>query len=174
MSEADEKKVLVVQQIPLEKRSRKGLIATINTLFSSEEKPIRIVYTKDQPLVVEKYMRRELVGNDTLALQPYDVIRQYASYHTVEEDTMYKTLAQAAKYIFDREARVMCVIAHSPASVKKRFINQGFVTPSEFFITATHYDDRCPPDTVIVCGSTTGLSMQELNIAVVCRWTQPK
>lgn len=162
------KYVTVSETIPLTRHTVEGLIDTIKEVFSNKDnKPFRIVYAKNEPLVVDRRVRQEL-ASDGVSVSAYQMIRQHTDIDMAEVfDSPVRSLGMAVQALSNRDAKVVCLVTNNMFDVYSWFDPK--IRPEKMINTKLIEDPDCPEQCLFVCGSKTGLSIKDIEFSILCR-----
>ena len=159
--------VTVSESVDLQRHTVEGLIDTIKEVFSDREsKPIRIVYTKNEPLVVDRRIRQELAGGGLLSA--YQMVRQHSEIDIVDstEDTV-RTLAVSAQNLAHKSAKTVCIVVNNLFDTYAWF--DSTLRPEKMLNTSIVEDPECPEKCLFLCGSKTGQSIKDIEYSILIR-----
>ena len=162
------KYVTVSQTIPLVRNTVEGLVETIQEVFSAKgSKPFRLVYSKNEPLVVDRRIRQELAGGG-VTVSAYQMVRQHTDVDIAEhhEDPV-RHVALAAQFLTNREVNIVCLVANNKFDVYQWFDKQ--LRPEKIMNTILIEDPDCPENCLFICGSKTGKSIKDIEYSTLCR-----
>ena len=161
--------VTVSETIPLSRNTVEGLLETLKEVFSTREdssKPIRIVYNKNEPLVVDRRIRQELAGG--ISVSAYQMVRQHSDIEIIEEtDNPVRTVARAAQKLSNRDVKVVCVVVNNKMDVYEWFDKE--LRPEKMLNTKIVEDPECPESCLFLCGSKSGGSIKDIEFSILCR-----
>lgn len=162
--------VTVSETIPLHRNTVEGLVDTIKEVFSTKEdssKPIRIVYNKNEPLVVDRRVRQELAGGG-ISVSAYQMVRQHTDIDIVDptEDTI-RVLASAAQAFSDKDIKIVCLVVNNKFDTYMWF--DKVLRPEKMLNTKLIEDPECPEGCMFLCGSKSGASIKDIEFSILCR-----
>jgi hypothetical protein len=162
--------VTVSETIPLRRNTVEGLIDTIKEVFSSKEgfsKPSRIVYNKNEPLIVDRRVRQELAG-EGVTVSAYQMVRQHTDIDIAEEsDNPLRSLALASQGLSNRDVKIICLVVNNKSDAYSWF--DKVLRPEKILNTKIIEDPECPENCIFVCGSKNGASIKDIEYTVLCR-----
>ena len=161
------KYVTVSETVKLHRNTVEGLIETIKEVLSAKEKPIRIVYNKNEPLVVDRRIRQELSGEGIL-LSAYQMVRQHADIQILDAiDDPVRSVAKAAQSLSNRDVKLICIIVNNKMDAYAWFDSE--LQPEKMLNTSIVEDPECPENCLFLCGSKSGVSIKDIEYATLCR-----
>ena len=162
------KYVTVSETVPLTRNTVEGLIETIKEVFSSKEsKPFRLVYAKNEPLVVDRRIREELAGQG-VTVSAYQMIRQHTDIDIPElhEDPV-RAVALSVQELSGKDATVVCLVTNNKFDAYSWFDKK--IKPEKMINTKLIEDPECPENCLFICGSKSGSSIKDIEYSVLCR-----
>lgn len=159
--------VTVSETVTLHRNTVEGLIDTIKEVFSSKEKPIRIVYNKNEPLVVDRRVREEMAGAG-ISVSAYQMVRQHSDIEIIDaiEDPL-RTIALASQSLSQRDAKLICIVVNNKMDAYDWFDRQ--IRPEKMLNTDLVEDPECPDNCMFLCGSKSGISIKDIEYSILCR-----
>lgn len=159
--------VTVSETVEIERPTVEGLIDTIKGVFSSNSKPLRIVYVKNEPLTVDKRIRKELASSSSL-MSAYQMIRQHSDIEILEdfEDPLRKC-AEASNLLASSGFSLSHIVCSNKFTLYSWFDKK--LRPDKVFNVPLIEDSDCQEDCFFFCGSTSGKSVKDIEFAVLCR-----
>ena len=164
------KYVTISETIPLHRHTVEGLVDTIKEVFSGKEglsgKPIRIVYNKNEPLVVDRRVRQELAGG--VSLSAYQMIRQHTDIEigTVFDEPV-RSIAYASQDFSNKEINLICIVSNNKIEAYDWF--DKILRPEKVLNTKFIEDPECPEKCLFLCGSKSGGSIKDIEYSILCR-----
>lgn len=160
--------VTVSETVDLQRNTVEGLIDTIKEVFASKEsKPIRLVYNKNEPLVVDRRVRSELAG-EGVSVSAYQMVRQHSDVEIVEADSNpLRAVARASQYLSNRDVKLICIVTASRIEAYEWFDTE--IRPEKMLNTEIIEDPECPDDCLFLCGSKSGVSIKDIEYSILCR-----
>ena len=161
------KYITVSETIPLARNTVEGLIETIQEVFSSKDsKPFRLVYAKNEPLIVDRRIRKELAGG--VSVSAYEMVRQHSdiTIQDAHEDPV-RAVALAAQSLALRDASVVCLVTNNMFEAYKWF--DAVIRPDQMLNTRMVEDPECPEACLFICGSKSGSSIKDIEYSTLCR-----
>ena len=160
--------VTVSETIPLPRNTVEGLIETWQEVFSSKEsKPFRVVYSKNEPLVVDRRVRSEMAGQG-IQVSAYEMVRQHSDIEIVDEvSNPIRCLAKAAQAMSNRDAKLVCLVTNNKFEAYAWFDEE--IRPEKMLNTVLIEDPDCPDNCLFVCASKSGSSIKDIEYATLCR-----
>tara|TARA_Y100000034_G_scaffold136006_1_gene210233 strand:- start:1374 stop:1889 length:516 start_codon:yes stop_codon:yes gene_type:complete len=167
--EPKKKLVLTTETVPLPRQTVSGLIETLQMVFSdkAQGKPIRILYTKGEDLIVERTVSISAMPEDPF-LTPYEMIRQHAEIEILE--TLGDPLmlcCKAAQRLGDEDKEITALVCRSKAEVSAWF--PSGLQISQVFSVPLMEDSDCQEGCLFFCGSTISKMIRDIEYAVLCR-----
>lgn len=159
--------VTVSETVQLRRNTVEGLIDTIKEVFSDKDrKPVRLVYNKNEPLIVDRRIRKELAGDSMVTA--YQMVRQHSDIEIVETvaDPV-RTLAKAAQALSQKVAKTVCIVVNNKFTAYAWFDSE--LRPERMLNTSIIEDPECPDDCLFLCGSTTGVSVKDIEFSILLR-----
>lgn len=161
-----DKYTTVSETIPLEKSTVGCLLDTLRTVFSSKNKPIRVVYAKDEPLTVDRRVRKEMVGESMVSA--YQMVRQHSDISIIEDvSDPVMCLCKAAQDLHNSGSKTICIVANNKFDVYKWF--HKALRPEGILGVGIVEDSDCPEDCVFICSSKTGTMVRDIEKSVLIR-----
>ncbi len=159
--------VTVSETVELHRNTVEGLIDTIKEVFADKDrKPVRFVYNKNEPLVVDRRIRKELAGGSMLTA--YQMVRQHSDIDIVDSvDDSVRTLARAAQSLSQKRAKTVCIVVNNRFTAYAWFDSE--LRPEKMLNTEIIEDPECPEDCMFLCGSSTGVSVKDIEFSVLLR-----
>lgn len=161
--------VTVSESVPLHRNTVEGLIDTIKEVFSvgdAGSKPTRIVYCKNEPLIVDRRVRQELASNGMVSA--YQMIRQHSDIQIVEDsDNPVRTVAKASQDLSNKDIRLVCLVVNNRMDCYQWFDSE--LQPEKVLNTKIIEDPECPEDCLFLCGSKSGQSVKDIEYSILCR-----
>lgn len=159
--------VTVSETVPLRRNTVEGLIDTIKEVFSDKDrKPVRLVYNKNEPLIVDRRIRKELAGDSMVTA--YQMVRQHSDIEIVETSAdPVRTLAKAAQSLSQKLAKTVCIVVNNKFTAYAWFDSE--LRPERMLNTIIIEDPECPDDCLFLCGSTTGMSVKDIEFSILLR-----
>ena len=160
--------VTVSETVELHRNTVEGLIDTIKEVFSVKgSKPIRIVYNKNEPLVVDKRIRKELAGMDSL-VSAYQMVRQHSDIEIVDSvSDPIRTVALASQSLSQKTAKLVCLVTNNMFDTYTWFDSE--LRPEKMLNTEIIEDPECPEGCLFLCGSRSGISIKDIEYSVLLR-----
>ena len=159
--------VTVSETVELRRNTVEGLIDTIKEVFADKDsKPVRLVYNKNEPLIVDRRIRKELAG--ATMLTSYQMVRQHSEIDIIDsvEDPV-RTLAKAAQSLSQKRAKTICIVVNNKFTAYAWFDSE--LRPEKMLNTAIVEDPECPEDCLFLCGSSSGFSVKDIEYSVLLR-----
>lgn len=163
-----ERRVVISESVELPRQSVQALVETIDSVFrASKNRPIRILYEKGEPLIVERLVPESALKTDNEFLTAWQMIRQHAVVEILEGlDSPMAVVCRAATSLAEKGYTAMMLVASNRGDVDEWFslgkIDAVFRLP---FVE----DPDCPDRCLIFCGSQAGTMIGNIEYAVVCR-----
>lgn len=160
--------VTVSETIPLTRNTVEGLIETLKEVFSGKDnKPFRVVYAKNEPLVVDRRVREELAGQG-VTVSAYQMVRQHTDINIPEQlSSPIRAVAMASQFLSDKDVKLVCIVANNMFDVYKWFDKS--IRPEKMLNTKLIEDPECPENCLFVCGSKVGSSIKDIEYSILCR-----
>jgi len=160
--------VTVSETVPLVRNTVEGLIETIQEAFAAKgSKPFRIVYAKNEPLVIDRRVRKELAGDGVL-VSAYQMVRQHTDIDIQEPDSSaLRTVALAVQALSVKDAVLVCLVSNNMFDTYEWFDSK--IRPEKMINTKLIEDPECPENCLFVCGSKSGTSIKDIEYAILCR-----
>lgn len=135
--------------------------------FKGVNKPFRILYTKGEPLLVERLVP-ESSTKESDFLTPWEMVRQHADVEIREVgDAPLVTMCKAATSLAEKGYAATMIVANDRDAVDAWFGDNGKI---DAVLRLPFLEDPdCPPHSIIFCGSKTGEMVQHIEYAVLCR-----
>jgi hypothetical protein len=163
-----DRRVVVSEEIPLPRETVQGLCEVIRSAFKGPDKPVRILYTKGEALVVERTVTEKKAKAEDQFLTPWEMVRQHADVEIreVAEDPL-RMMCQATTSLVDKGFVPTMLVASNRAEVDSWF---GADVKLDAVLRLPFLEDAdCPPHSILFCGSKTGEMVQHIEHAVLCR-----
>jgi len=160
--------VTVSETVELHRNTVEGLIDTIKEVFSSKDsKPIRIVYTKNEPLVVDKRIRQELAGAGAL-VSAYQMVRQHSDIEIVDNvHDPIRNVALASQSLSQKAAKIVCIVVNNMFDTYSWFDKE--LRPEKMLNTEIIEDPECPEKCLFLCGSKSGVAIKDIEYSILLR-----
>ena len=168
MSDLKERqKILVTQTIPLVRKTVPGLLETFRAAFSGKSRPVRILYTKDEDLIVERLVLSAEEEVEGAFLTPYEMIRQHAEIEVRSLDrNALVTACSAVQDLRKQQYELTCIVCRSPEELSQV---PGGLSLIDVFGVEVLYDPDCPDSMVFFCGSTVSSMVRDIEKVMICR-----
>jgi len=162
------KYVTVSETVPLTRPTVEGLVETIQEVFANKDsKPFRIVYAKNEPLVVDRRVRQELAG-EGVSVSAYQMVRQHTDIDIADHnDDPVRALGLATQALSNKDASLVCLITNNMFDLYSWF--DAKLRPEKMINTKLIEDHECPEGCLFVCGSKSGYSIKDIEYAILCR-----
>lgn len=161
-----ERRVAVSESVPLNRPTVQALCEAITSLFRGRDKPIRILYTKGEGLLVEKMVPESLVPAESTFLTPYQMVRQHAEVEILESLPPAQMLCRAAMALADK-GHAPTLILSRDRDVVDRWFPEGRI---DTILRLPFFEDLdCPEGYVVLAGSQTGEMLGQIEYAVMCK-----
>lgn len=162
------KYVTVSETIPLPRNTVEGLIDTLKEVFSSKEaKPFRVVYSKNEPLIVDRRIRQELAGGG-ISVSAYEMVRQHTDIEIIEQtENPIRMLAKASQSLSNKDCKLICIIANNKFEAYSWFDSE--IRPEKMLNTLFVEDPECPEECLFLCASKSGSSIKDIEYSILCR-----
>lgn len=160
--------VTVSETIPLTRNTVEGLMETLQEVFSNKEsKPFRVVYSKNEPLVVDRRVRSEIAGQG-ITVSAYEMVRQHSEIEIVDESSNpIRCLAKAAQTMSNRDAKLVCLVTNNKFEAYAWFDKE--IRPEKMLNTTLVEDPDCPDSCLFICASKSGSSIKDIEYSTLCR-----
>lgn len=166
----NKERTLIIEEIPVIRETVEGLVETIRTCFSSSKnKPISIQYKKGEPLIIERFVLKDIVPEAPSFITPYQIVRQYSDMtikKRLSNDEMI-SLADFCSLVSDLRKLGKLVSIVVPY---KDFLSSVLSTPVDIkhtFGCSFIEDSDCPPNMIVLAGSSTGSNIADIDISFV-------
>jgi hypothetical protein len=161
------KYVTVSETVVLQRNTVEGLLDTIKEEFSSKEKPIRLVYTKNEPLIVDRRVREELAGQG-VTVTAYQMVRQHSDIDITESiENPVRAVAKSVQRLSDKDHKLIALVTNNKVDLYSWFDDE--IRPEKMLNTQLIEDPDCPENCLFICGSKSGLSIKDIEISLLCR-----
>jgi len=166
-----ERRIAVSETVEIPRASVQSLLEVFKQLFTGPDKPVRLLYAKGEPLVVEKAVPESVLEEDNHYITAFQMVRQHAEVKIIEaEVTPLEQLCRAAIILSEREHDPTMLVVNNREALDKWFV---FGNPSHLFRIPVVEDPECREEFVIMCGSQSGRMMSQIEYAVFCRMEAP-
>ena len=161
------KYVTVSESVVLDRNTVEGLVETLKEVFSAKVKPVRVVYRKNEPLIVDKRIRQEIANTEGL-LSAYQVVRQHSEIEIVEEhDNPLRQVTEAAQQLSNAGFNILFLVCANRFSVYQWF--DKTLRPDKMLNIQLIEDPDCNDDCFFLCGSKSGESIRDIEYSILCR-----
>ena len=158
--------VTVSESIPLHRNTVEGLIDTIKEVFS-EKKPVRFVYTKNEPLVVDRRIRQELAASQGL-VSAYQMVRQHSDIDIqASSGEPLRDLALASQKLASEGYKLVCLVSNNKFEAYSWF--DTTIRPDKMLNLDLIEDPECPENCLFIAGSKSGTNIKDIEASVLCR-----
>jgi len=166
-----ERRITVSESVEVPRPSVQSLLEVIKQLFASPNKPIRFLYIKGEPLVVEKGVPESKLDEDNPFITAFQMVRQHAEVQIIEAEVKpLEQVCRAAIQLSEREYSPTMFVVSNREALDKWFT---FGRAEHLFRIPVIEDPECPDDFLIMCGSQSGRMLSQIEYAVFCRMEAP-
>lgn len=166
----NKERTLIIEEIPVIRETVEGLVETIRTCFSaSKNKPISIQYKKGEPLVIERFVLKDIVPEAPSFITPYQIVRQYSDMtikRRLIKDEML-TLEDFCSLVSDLRKLGKLVSVVVPYKDFLPLVLDTSVDIKNTFGCSFIEDSDCPTNMIVLAGSTTGSNIADIDISFV-------
>jgi hypothetical protein len=140
---------------------------TFKLAFSGKDKPIRLLYTKGEDLVVERSSLASEEADDPF-VTPYQMIRQHAELEILESaNTPLLTASLAVQEVRRQGFELTAIVCRTVKEIQAWLpdeLNSSHVFGAEVFV-----DPDCPEEHVFFCGSGLSSMIRDIEKSILCR-----
>ena len=164
----ERRRVRVTETIPLSRPTVPGLIETFQEAFSGKDKPIRVLYTKGEDLIVERSMLTEEGDDAETFLTPYQMVRQHSELE-IQETHQDSLLASclACQEIRNQGFDLTALVCRDLQEVKSWL--PDMIDIEKTFGVTVYVDPECPEGCLFFCGSTSSPMIRSIEKSILCR-----
>ena len=163
----EKRRVRVTETLPISRPTVTGLLETFQTAFRGRDKPVRILYSKGEDLLVERTILREDEIVDDL-LTTYQMVRQHAELEIRE--TLQNSLLSccfSAQELRD-SGHPLTFIVTADKDALLAWLPKG-VRLDDLFGVDLFFDPDTPEDCLFFCGSSVSPMIRDIEKAICCR-----
>lgn len=160
-------RVLVTETVPISRPTVTGLLETFHIALKGRNKPVRILYTKGEDLLVERTILKE-EDEETNLLTPYQMVRQHAELEIRETlDNSLLACCLSAQELRDA-GHPLTFIVTSNSSALSAWLPKGVFLDTMFGVQI-FFDADTPEDCLFFCGSSVSPMIRDIEKAICCR-----
>ena len=163
----EKRKVRVTETLAITRPTVTGLMETFELAFRGKNKPVRVLYSKGEDLLVERAVFQDEDLEDPF-LTPYQMIRQHADLEiqeVIEEPLL--ASCQAVQELRSDNAPLQFVVTPSYEELKE-WLPDG-VDFSKLFGVEVFADADAPEGCLFFCGSSASPMIRDVEKAICCR-----
>ena len=163
----DRTKIRVTQSIPIARQTVPGLLETFRAAFSGKNRPVRILYTKGEDLVVERATLDPEEDIEGPFITPYQIIRQHAEIEMRAFDrNALITACSAVQDLRQSKYELTFIVCRDPIELAQI---PGGLSLVDVFGVEILYDPECPEGLVFFCGSSTSSMISDIEKVMICK-----
>lgn len=161
-----EAKVLVSEAVDLPRPSIQALMDAIQTQFRRPNRPVRMFYQKGDPLLFERLVPRS-TASESEFVTPWEMVRQHTDLRLMgrSEVPLVDVFSAVLKCVSEGYSPTMFLAPDRDQF--DQWFPQG--RPDAAFQIPLLEDPDCPADSYILCGSSLGPMIGQIEFAVIVR-----
>jgi len=163
----ERRKVRVTETLEIQRPTVNGLMETFQQAFKGKNKPVRVLYSKGEDLLIE---RSVLVNQDeeSSLLTPYQMVRQHADLEIQEViDNSLIACCVAAQQLRKDGAPLTFIVTANMAELRE-WLPDG-IDLAEMFGVEVFIDADTPESCIFMCGSVISPMIRDIEKAICCR-----
>jgi hypothetical protein len=140
---------------------------TFQAAFQGKDKPVRVLYSKGEDLIVERTVLVSDSEDGDPFLTPYQMIRQHAEIEIQEAiDNPVLACCKAAQEVRRQGFSLIGVVCRTTTEVTSWIVELDI---SNTFGVEIYTDPECPEGCLFFCGSLSGPMIRDFEKAILCR-----
>lgn len=163
----ERRRVLVTEALPISRPTVTGLFETLEHAFKGKDKPVRVLYTKGEDLLIERTVLRA-PDEDSSLLTPYQMVRQHAELEILssEKDPVVQC-CMASQSLQEDKAPLKFVVVWDFEALRT-WLPKG-VDLGKAFGVEVYVDPDAPESCIFFCGSAISPMIRDIERAICCR-----
>jgi len=162
------RRVRVTESHPIPRPTVNGLMEAFQDAFRGRDKPVRVLYTKGEDLLVERSVVTESEDSENSLVTPYQMVRQYAELEIQEimGDALLACCTAVQELRAQKSPMTFVVVQDKEqlmAWLPKR------VRIETLFGVELFVDPETPEDCIFFCGSQVSPMIKDVEKAICCR-----
>jgi hypothetical protein len=163
----EKRKVRVTESLPILRPTVTGLMETFEAAFRGRNKPVRLLYSKGEDLLIERTVFQEEDLEDPF-LTPYQMVRQHADLEIQEViENALLACCVAVQELRDDNVPLQFIVTSSLEEMKA-WIPEG-IDFSKLFGVEVFVDADAPEGALFFCGSSVSPMIRDVEKAICCR-----
>ena len=165
----ERRKVRVTETLEIQRPTVNGLMETFQQAFRGKNKPVRVLYSKGEDLLVERSVVIEQgESEESSLLTPYQMVRQHADLEIQESiDNSIVACCVAAQSLRKTGAPLTFIVTSNMAALRE-WLPDG-IDLSEIFGVEVFIDTDTPESCIFMCGSVISPMIRDIEKAICCR-----
>lgn len=163
----EKRRVLVTETVPISRPTVTGLVETFQQAFRGKDKPVRVLYSKGEDLLVERSVLKDEDDPESTFLTPYQMIRQHSELEI--QEIMENSLFACCKAVQElRETHPLQFIVVGEAETLTAWLPKG-IDLRRLFGVELFVDPDTPDDCLFFCGSQVSPMIRDIEKSICCR-----
>lgn len=164
----EKRRVRVTETLPISRPTVTGLLETFQEAFRGKDKPVRVLYSKGEDLLVERSVMREEGDSESPFLTAYQMVRQHSELEIQEiKGSPLLAACTAVQDLRDQKSPLTFVVVFSYEALSSWLPKD--VDLEKLFGVNLFADPEAPEDCIFFCGSSISPMIRDVEKAICCR-----
>ena len=161
-------RVRVTESLPISRPTVNGLVEAFQDAFRGKDKPVRVLYTKGEDLLVERSVLATGGEEDATFVTPYQMIRQHADLEIQEiVDSSLLACCIAVQELQNHRTPATFLVAQDMEQLSAWLPKN--IRIERLFGVQLFIDPEAPEDCLFFCGSQISPMIKDVEKAICCR-----
>lgn len=161
------RKVRVTETLEIQRPTVTGLMETFQQAFKGRNKPVRVLYSKGEDLLVERTVTVPEEEESSL-LTPYQMVRQHADLEIQEVMPLSLVACCTAVQELRKSGSPLTFIVVSDKEELQAWLPKG-IDLADLFGVELFVDSDAPESCIFMCGSVISPMIRDIEKAICCR-----